>query len=103
MRYHRNRRIRIKARLTFTESGATQPQVEDSEKTSLVPDSTEELSFVDSVQKEIKTCVLKHQEGSSRKTSRVSFNPLALLLDAAMEGDLDLVKRVITQVRICRI
>lgn len=38
------------------------------------------------------------QEGIRRSSNRVSFDPLALLLDASLEGELDLVKKVAVQV-----
>lgn len=39
-------------------------------------------------------------EGSIRGSRRVSFDPLALLLDAALEGELELVKKTANEVRI---
>ena len=39
------------------------------------------------------------KEGSRKSMNRVSFDPLALLLDASLEGELDLVKKVAVQVR----
>ncbi|XP_055880116.1 apoptosis-stimulating of p53 protein 1-like isoform X4 [Biomphalaria glabrata] len=38
------------------------------------------------------------QEGSRKSNNRVSFDPLALLLDASLEGELELVKKVAVQV-----
>nr|WKY18140.1 apoptosis-stimulating of p53 protein 1 [Onchidium reevesii] len=38
------------------------------------------------------------KEGSRKSNNRVSFDPLALLLDASLEGELDLVKKVAVQV-----
>ncbi|GFR82601.1 apoptosis-stimulating of p53 protein 1 [Elysia marginata] len=38
------------------------------------------------------------KDGNRRSTNRVSFDPLALLLDASLEGELDLVKKVAVQV-----
>lgn len=37
-------------------------------------------------------------QGSMRVSRRVSFDPLALLLDAALEGELELVKKIATEV-----
>lgn len=39
------------------------------------------------------------QSGKAPLTRRVSFDPLALLLDASLEGELELVKKTATQVR----
>lgn len=40
------------------------------------------------------------KEGSRKSNNRVSFDPLALLLDASLEGELDLVKKVAVQVSV---
>ena len=46
-----------------------------------------------------KAGVLKRKESTGRKISRrVSFDPLALLLDSALEGEMDLLKKAISQV-----
>ena len=37
-------------------------------------------------------------ESSIRVSRRVSFDPLALLLDAALEGELELVQKIATEV-----
>lgn len=39
------------------------------------------------------------RENGRKSTNRVSFDPLALLLDASLEGELDLVKKVAVQVK----
>lgn len=39
------------------------------------------------------------QNGKAKLARRVSFDPLALLLDASLEGELDLVKETTKQVR----
>ena len=38
------------------------------------------------------------QQGSAKHSRRVSFDPLALLLDASLEGELDLVIRTASEV-----
>ena len=38
------------------------------------------------------------KDSSRRSTNRISFDPLALLLDASLEGEVDLVKKVSVQV-----
>ena len=45
-----------------------------------------------------KTKSILKREGSRRSTNRISFDPLALLLDASLEGEVDLVKKVSVQV-----
>ena len=39
------------------------------------------------------------RSGNTRHSRRVSFDPLALLLDASLEGELDLVIRTASEVR----
>lgn len=46
-----------------------------------------------------KTNLKSKSSSSSRLSRRVSFDPLALLLDASLEGELDLVKRTAAEVR----
>ncbi|XP_055857612.1 apoptosis-stimulating of p53 protein 2 isoform X2 [Episyrphus balteatus] len=41
---------------------------------------------------------LKHENGKAKLARRVSFDPLALLLDASLEGELELVKKTAMQV-----
>lgn len=52
---------------------------------------------VDSVVMRVKKGNLK-QSGKANLSRRVSFDPLALLLDASLEGELELVKKTATQV-----
>lgn len=42
--------------------------------------------------------ILKKQGAPTNSVRRVQFDPLALLLDASLEGELDLVKKVIDKV-----
>ena len=44
--------------------------------------------------------ILKPPGAPTNRDRRVQFDPLALLLDASLEGELDLVKRVIDKVKI---
>lgn len=63
--------------------------------------ASEETDFVreqpSEVIKRIKKGNLK-QTGKTTLSRRVSFDPLALLLDASLEGELELVKKTATQV-----
>lgn len=59
-------------------------------------DSCANTTKTDSLVKRTKSNLKK--EGGRRSTNRVSFDPLALLLDASLEGELDLVKKVAVQV-----
>ncbi|RUS83016.1 hypothetical protein EGW08_009204 [Elysia chlorotica] len=72
---------------------STEPQA----KAAKMADSAESSpSKVQTVVRRTKSNLKK--EGSRRSTNRVSFDPLALLLDASLEGELDLVKKVAVQV-----
>lgn len=80
---------------------------EGKEVSTLVSDVTEQISSVDlngqdgqlgdNVLRRSKKGNLK-QGGKAPLTRRVSFDPLALLLDASLEGELELVKKTATQV-----
>ncbi|CAB3247413.1 unnamed protein product [Arctia plantaginis] len=81
---------------------------QDDSKDILVSDITEQISSVDlngqdsqgseNVLRRTKKGNLK-QGGKAPLTRRVSFDPLALLLDASLEGELELVKKTATQVQ----
>ncbi|XP_048483212.1 apoptosis-stimulating of p53 protein 1 isoform X3 [Plutella xylostella] len=81
---------------------------EGKEVSTLVSDVTEQISSVDlngqdgqlgdNVLRRSKKGNLK-QGGKAPLTRRVSFDPLALLLDASLEGELELVKKTATQVQ----
>lgn len=80
----------------------------DDSKDNVVSDITEQISSVDlngqdsqgseNVLRRTKKGNLK-QGGKAPLARRVSFDPLALLLDASLEGELELVKKTATQVR----
>lgn len=80
---------------------------QDDSKDNLVSDITEQISSVDlngqdsqgseNVLRRTKKGNLK-QGGKAPLARRVSFDPLALLLDASLEGELELVKKTATQV-----
>ncbi|XP_030024062.2 apoptosis-stimulating of p53 protein 1 isoform X2 [Manduca sexta] len=81
---------------------------EDSKDNNIVSDITEQISSVDlngqdsqgpeNVLRRTKKGNLK-QGGKAPLARRVSFDPLALLLDASLEGELELVKKTATQVQ----
>ncbi|XP_062529651.1 apoptosis-stimulating of p53 protein 1 isoform X12 [Bombyx mori] len=79
---------------------------EDSKDNVIVSDITEQISSVDlngqdssdNVLRRVKKGNLK-QGGKAPLARRVSFDPLALLLDASLEGELELVKKTATQVQ----
>lgn len=81
-------------------------EVLDSSKENSKPDTTEEVpDKVENVKIEVKSSEPKIKKKSNLKPSgakkhknRVSFDPLALLLDASLEGELDLVRRCAHQV-----
>lgn len=85
---------------------------QDDSKDVVVSDITEQISSVDlngqdsqgteNVLRRTKKGNLK-QGGKAPLARRVSFDPLALLLDASLEGELELVKKTATQVRKCLI
>ncbi|XP_065214805.1 apoptosis-stimulating of p53 protein 2 isoform X3 [Planococcus citri] len=68
----------------------------DSENTDKIV-SDKELQYSDDIKK-IKKGNLKNTNSVNSKR-RVSFDPLALLLDASLEGELELVKRTASQVK----
>lgn len=80
---------------------------QDDSKDVVVSDITEQISSVDlngqdsqgteNVLRRTKKGNLK-QGGKAPLARRVSFDPLALLLDASLEGELELVKKTATQV-----
>lgn len=80
---------------------------QDDSKDVVVSDITDQISSVDlngqdsqrseNVLRRSKKGNLK-QGGKAPLTRRVSFDPLALLLDASLEGELELVKKTATQV-----
>lgn len=82
---------------------------QDDSKENIVSDITEQINAVDlngqdsqgseNVLRRSKKGNLK-QGGKAPLTRRVSFDPLALLLDASLEGELELVKKTATQVSI---
>ncbi|GFO35358.1 Apoptosis-stimulating of p53 protein 1 [Plakobranchus ocellatus] len=59
-------------------------------------DKTKSSSKAEAVVQRTKSNLKK--EGSRKSNNRVSFDPLALLLDASLEGELDLVRKVAVQV-----
>ncbi|XP_026330904.1 apoptosis-stimulating of p53 protein 1 isoform X3 [Hyposmocoma kahamanoa] len=81
---------------------------QDDSKENIVSDITEQINAVDlngqdsqgseNVLRRSKKGNLK-QGGKAPLTRRVSFDPLALLLDASLEGELELVKKTATQVQ----
>lgn len=80
---------------------------EDSKDNVIVSDITEQISSVDLNGQESSDNVLRRvkkgnlkQGGKAPLARRVSFDPLALLLDASLEGELELVKKTATQVYI---
>ncbi|XP_028038377.1 apoptosis-stimulating of p53 protein 1 isoform X2 [Bombyx mandarina] len=79
---------------------------EDSKDNVIVSDITEQISSVDLNGQESSDNVLRRvkkgnlkQGGKAPLARRVSFDPLALLLDASLEGELELVKKTATQVQ----
>ncbi|KAL1506716.1 hypothetical protein ABEB36_006027 [Hypothenemus hampei] len=66
--------------------------------------STEDNSSVDSKEPKDDNVIRRKKKGNLKQTGkqnlsrRVSFDPLALLLDASLEGELELVKKTATQV-----
>lgn len=83
---------------TVASSGEKDKASEESENSN---PASEETDFVreqpSEVIKRIKKGNLK-QTGKTTLSRRVSFDPLALLLDASLEGELELVKKTATQV-----
>lgn len=87
-----------------SESSETSSE-DQSDKNMCVPGITEQVNTVDLsnangdvVSRRVKKGNLK-QSGKVNLSRRVSFDPLALLLDASLEGELELVKKTATQVR----
>lgn len=74
-------------------------------KSSSSSDETDKSSSAESNAPELKDVVVRRnkkgnlkQTGKANLSRRVSFDPLALLLDASLEGELELVKKTATQV-----
>ncbi|KAJ0176141.1 hypothetical protein K1T71_008315 [Dendrolimus kikuchii] len=79
---------------------------EESKDSNTVSDITEQISSVDlNGQDSQVENVLRRKKGNLKQggkaplARRVSFDPLALLLDASLEGELELVKKTATQVQ----
>nr|XP_023014053.1 apoptosis-stimulating of p53 protein 2 isoform X2 [Leptinotarsa decemlineata] len=72
------------------------PERDETDKSS-VEETDKEDKYFDGVIRRCKKGNLK-QTGKSNLSRRVSFDPLALLLDASLEGELELVKKTATQV-----
>ncbi|KAJ8976423.1 hypothetical protein NQ317_004083 [Molorchus minor] len=74
-------------------------QLQDKDETdkSSIEETDKEEKSIDGVVRRCKKGNLK-QTGKSNLSRRVSFDPLALLLDASLEGELELVKKTATQV-----
>ncbi|KAJ8919580.1 hypothetical protein NQ315_002202 [Exocentrus adspersus] len=70
---------------------------DETDKAPLVEETEKEDKPIDGVVRRCKKGNLK-QTGKPNLSRRVSFDPLALLLDASLEGELELVKKTATQV-----
>lgn len=79
-----------------SESPPSQLEKDETDKVS-VEETEKEDKPLDGVVRRCKKGNLK-QTGKSNLSRRVSFDPLALLLDASLEGELELVKKTATQV-----
>ncbi|XP_018576232.1 apoptosis-stimulating of p53 protein 1 [Anoplophora glabripennis] len=78
------------------ESPPSQPEKDETDKVCVEEPEKDDKPF-DGVVRRCKKGNLK-QTGKSNLSRRVSFDPLALLLDASLEGELELVKKTATQV-----
>ena len=94
--------------IDYDEDNAGMMDVDDEKILNVVPDVYEESDSggsQDGVKPKRKAkppgiiCKEKGLEGGTSHSRRVMFDPLALLLDASLEGELDLVKRTATQVQ----
>lgn len=96
-----SRRIEMPPAFHFPELQNLQKSPETPEKDETDKSSVEEADKdekqTESVVRRCKKGNLK-QTGKSNLSRRVSFDPLALLLDASLEGELELVKKTATQV-----
>lgn len=97
-----NRRIEMPPAFLFPENESPPKdliQSDDKKPTDSVDkvEKVEEDVAVDEVVRRNKNSNLK-QSGKANLSRRVSFDPLALLLDASLEGELELVKKTATQV-----
>ncbi|XP_072391939.1 apoptosis-stimulating of p53 protein 2 isoform X1 [Diabrotica undecimpunctata] len=84
----------------FSELNLDKPHVEEkdeTDKSSVSDEADHEEKGYDNVLRRCKKGNLK-QTGKPNLSRRVSFDPLALLLDASLEGELELVKKTATQV-----
>ncbi|XP_054710010.1 apoptosis-stimulating of p53 protein 2-like isoform X2 [Uloborus diversus] len=81
------------------ESSEQDSSLEKSESSELISEENEadDPQFSSAALRRMKKGNLK-SEGSMRNSRRVSFDPLALLLDAALEGELELVKKTAKEV-----
>ena len=93
--------------MDYDEDNTGMMEVDDEKTLNVVPDVYEESDSggsQDGVKPKRKPkppgiiCKEKGLEGATSHSRRVMFDPLALLLDASLEGELDLVKRTATQV-----
>ncbi|KAJ8938810.1 hypothetical protein NQ318_004085 [Aromia moschata] len=99
-----SRRVEMPPTLHFPElqnlekpsEGPAQAEKDETDKSS-VEETEREEKPADGVVRRCKKGNLK-QTGKSNLSRRVSFDPLALLLDASLEGELELVKKTATQV-----
>lgn len=57
------------------------------------------LNIIPDISQEKRTNLKKPNSDRTGHGFRVKFNPLALLLDASLEGEFDLVQRIIYEVR----
>ncbi|KAG5885822.1 hypothetical protein JTB14_001834 [Gonioctena quinquepunctata] len=97
-----NRRIEMPPTFHFPEL----QNLEKSQESPLEKDETDKASVEETDKEEkqfdgvIRRCNKGNlkQTGKSNLSRRVSFDPLALLLDASLEGELELVKKTATQV-----
>ncbi|CAH1159137.1 unnamed protein product [Phyllotreta striolata] len=90
-----NRRI---AELPLFSNNPDKPPVEDNK------DETDKSSVSDENDEKFENVIRRCKKGNLKQTGkqnlsrRVSFDPLALLLDASLEGELELVRKTVTQV-----
>ncbi|XP_056631543.1 cortactin-binding protein 2 isoform X1 [Diorhabda sublineata] len=84
------------AELQIIDKPATEDK-DETDKSSMSDEADQEEKGYDNVIRRCKKGNLK-QTGKTNLSRRVSFDPLALLLDASLEGELELVKKTATQV-----
>lgn len=109
-----NRRVEIPPAFNFPELNPTEKPQENTQEAKSIdetdkaapeePENKENLSSKEEQKTSSENVIRRCKKGNLKQTGkanlsrRVSFDPLALLLDASLEGELELVKKTATQV-----